>query len=1014
MMISRRRFLDSTAGLAPVPIARARAAATPGDAFQPTRASLVDGYRSTYGRYETGSATPRRARRREPMLAERSLRMPSILRTLAVTFVVALFATGGACAGTRERLSLDAGWLFHLGDVAAPAVNGHGASYNNAKAGTAGGAAGNDFDDSGWRRLDLPHDWAVEGPFDPGANASQGYRPRGIGWYRRYVSVPPSDRGRHIELQFDAIATHSQVWVNGIVINRNWSGYNGRAIDITPYLRYGEDVNTIAVRVDADAQEGWWYEGAGIYRHAWLVKRDAVHIATDGVHADPVRKGGRWTLPVTVEVESSAKAAQGAELDVTLLDPDGREVAAGRVRVHVNALDAATARLDLAVSRPRLWTLQQPALYHVRAVLRDERGELDRADVQTGFRTLRFDADHGFFLNDQPLKLQGVAIHQDHAGVGVAVPESIWAYRLRQLKAMGVNAVRFAHNAPAAEVLDLADRLGLLVMDENRNFNPSPDYMQQLTWLVRRDRNHPSVILWSIFNEEPLQGNEVGYEMARRMVAAVKKLDATRPVTAAMHDGLFGDVNVTQAVDVAGLNYQTWAYDRFHRAHPTQPMTSTEDTSAYMTRGTFESDRRSQVLESYDNEPSDWGATHRKAWRAIAERPFVAGDFVWTGIDYRGEPTPFEWPSASSSFGAMDLCAFPKTAFWIHQAHWIRNRLVLKLVPHWNWAGREGRFIRVMVATNAPRVRLLLDGRQVAEGDVDPIDMVTFQVPYAPGRLEAVALRDGAELGRDMVETSGVAARLVLTPDRATLAGDGLDAMPVTVSAVDAQGRPVPTANLPVRFEVAGAGSVIGVGNGDPNSHEADKASERSLFNGLAQVILQSRRSGHGPLVLHAASPGLQGAALVVDVQAVADPPAVPAAEPFVKIGGWRISPPEAERPDPGVAPSYGDMNTWGWGEPPMTQEPQAQPWRVYRASFGVRADRNDGRARLVFREIAGRAQVWVDGVKLGEKTDPAPAPLTVQLPQGPAWRTLNVLVQSQPGQPSGLPGRVVVEPGMH
>ena len=936
--------------------------------------------------------------------------MRKTLRFLAATVLAATFASSSALAGTRERQSLDAGWLFHLGDVVPPLAKGHGMSYGGAKAGNAGGAAATDYDDSGWRRLDLPHDWGVEGPFDPSENASQGYRPRGIGWYRRYFNAPPSDRGRHVELQLDAVATHSQVWVNGIVVNRNWSGYNGRNIDITPYLRYGEDVNVIAVRVDADAQEGWWYEGAGIYRHSWLVKRDAVHIATDGVHADPVRKGDRWILPVTVAVESSAKAAHRAELEVTVLDPAGRQVAKARTPVQVGALDASTARLELTMSKPTLWTLQRPALYRVSSVLRDESGELDRADVQTGFRTVRFDADRGFFLNDEPIKLQGVAIHQDHAGVGVAVPESIWAFRLRQLKAMGVNAVRFAHNAPAAEVLDLADRLGLLVMDENRNFNPSPDYLQQLTWLVRRDRNHPSVILWSIFNEEPLQSSEVGYEMARRMVAAVKKLDTSRPVTAAMHDGLFGDVNVTQAVDVAGLNYQAWAYDRFHQAHPTQPMTSTEDTSAYMTRGAFESDRERHVLDSYDDEPSDWGATHRKAWRAIAERPFVAGGFVWTGIDYRGEPTPFEWPSASSFFGAMDLCAFPKSAFWIHQAHWVKDRLVLKVLPHWNWAGREGRPIRVMVATNAPRVRLLLDGRQVAQGDVDPIDMVTFQVPYAPGRLEAVALRDGAELGRDVVATSGAAARLVLAPDRGTLAGDGLDAVPVTVSAVDAQGRPVPTANLPVHFELQGPGAIIGVGNGDPNSHEAEKGSERRLFNGLAQVIVQARRAGQGGLTLRATSPGLQESVVVLDVQAAVPPAAVPVAEPFTKIGGWRISPPQVDRPDPGTAPSYGDMNTWGWGEPPMKQGPEAPPWRVYRASFSVRADRNDGRGHLVFREIAGRAEVWCEGVKLGEKTDPAPGPLTLQLPQGPAWRTLSVLVQSQPGHDSGVVGRVVLE----
>jgi beta-galactosidase len=927
---------------------------------------------------------------------------------LALLASVNLGAT--ANAGTRERLSLDGGWLFHLGDVAGASVKGHGMSYGSAKAGGAGGAAATDFDDSGWRRLDLPHDWVVEGPFDPSENASQGYRPRGMGWYRRYLSLPESDRGRHIELQFDAIATHSTVWVNGIVVNRNWSGYNGRAIDMTPYLRYGEDVNSIAVRVDADAQEGWWYEGAGIYRHSWLVKRDALHIATDGLHANPVMKGERWTVPIEVTLQSSAKVARDAVLDLSLLDPSGREVAKGSTRAHVDALESTTARLELALREPKLWSVDHPELYKVHAVLRDGAKELDRSEVQTGFRTIRFDAERGFFLNGKPLKIQGVAIHQDHAGVGVAVPESIWEFRLRQLKAMGVNAVRFAHNAPAAEVLDLADRLGLLVMDENRNFNTSPEVMQQLQWLVRRDRNHPSVILWSIFNEEPLQGNEVGYEMARRMVAEVKKLDSTRPVTAAMHDGIFGDVNVTQAVDVVGLNYQTWAYDRFHKEHPNLPLTSTEDTSAYMTRGAWASDRQTHVLRSYDDEPSEWGATHRQAWRAIAERPFIAGGFVWTGIDYRGEPTPFEWPSAGSFFGAMDLCAFPKMAFWIHQAHWVKDRPVLKLGTHWNWAGQEGKPVRVMVASNAPRVRLLLNGAAVGEHDVDPIDMVTFEVPYAPGRLEAVALRNGAEIARDAVETTGAPVRLLLAPDRSALAGDGLDAVPVTVSAVDAQGHPVPDTNLPVHFDVQGAGNIIGLGNGDPNSHEAEKGSERSLFNGLAQVILQTRRGGHGPLTLRATAPGLRGAVAVLDVQAVPELPAVPAAEPFTKIGGWRISPAQATRPEPNIAPSYGDMNTWGWGDAPIKQLPEALPWRAYRASFGLRADRNDGRGHMVFREIAGRAEVWVDGVKLGEKTDPAPGPLSVLLPKGSGWRTLTLLLESQPGQPSGVLGRVVVE----
>ncbi len=932
--------------------------------------------------------------------------------TLVVAFVATLLSLGSAWAGPRGRLSLDEGWRFLRGDVPLPQIKGHGASYANAQTGQADGPRNADFDDSQWTPVKLPHDWAVEGPFEAEQNRGQGYRPRGIGWYRRYFKLPEADIGRHVELQFDAIATHSTVWVNGVVVNRNWSGYNGRHIDITPYLRYGDEVNTIAVRVDAEVMEGWWYEGAGIYRHAWLVKRDPVHIATDGIHANPVFKDRRWTLPVTVALESSAEAAHQGVVEVTVVDPAGATVAKGSTRVQVAALGQASAQLNLTVPNPRRWTLDRPELYRVRAVLREGAKELDSAETHTGFRTIRFDADRGFFLNDQPMKLQGVAIHQDHAGVGVAVPDSIWAFRLRQLKAMGVNAIRFAHNAPAAEVLDLCDRLGLLVMDENRNFNPSADYLPQLQWLVRRDRNRPSVILWSLFNEEALQGSRVGYEIARRMVAAVKALDTTRPITAAMHHGLFNEKNAAQLLDVAGINYQVWEYDRFHKTFPNKPVLSSEDTSALMSRGEYSTDWGQHLIASYDDDAVGWGKTQRESWKLINERPFLAGGFAWTGLDYRGEPTPHDWPSVSSFFGIMDLCALPKNAFYIRQALWLKDRTIVKVMPHWNWPGREGQPVKVRVATNATRVRLLLNGQAIGEQDVDRYDMVTFQVPYAPGKLEAVALRGGAEIGRDSVETSGAPARLVLTPDRSALAGNGQDAVPVTVSAVDAQGRPVPTANLHVRFEIEGAGAIIGVGNGDPNSHESEKAPERTLYNGLAQVIVQSRRDGTGALTLRARAEGLQGAETVLALQPGSAIPAVPEAKALTKLAPWRISPPQAERPDPNRMLADNDMNSWGWGEPPMQQDPSALPWRTYRAPMQVRGDRNDGHAQLVFREIVGKAEVWVDGVKLGEKTRFEPGPLRLPVAQGPTGRTLTLLLQSEPGKPSGVIGTVLIEPG--
>jgi beta-galactosidase len=631
--------------------------------------------------------------------------------------------------------------------------------------------------------------------------------------------------------------------------------------------------------VDANPMEGWWYEGAGIYRHTWLVKRDPVHIATDGVWANPVRQAnGRWNLPVEVTLNSCARAAVPVEVEVSLLDPVGKQVARSSVRATVEPFQDTIAKTSLRITAPKLWSVDAPVLYTVRTVVKRDGKSGDAVITPCGFRTIRFDADKGFFLNDQPLKLKGVCNHQDHAGVGVAVPDSLWEFRLRKLKEMGANAYRCSHNPPAAEFLDACDRLGMLVMDENRDFNSAPEYQRQLEWLVRRDRNHPSVILWSVFNEEPMQGTEQGYEMVRRMSATVKRLDTTRPVTAAMNDGYFTPVNVAQAVDVVGFNYNTKNYDRFHKENPKLPMTSSEDTSAFMIRGEYVTDKKRNLIGSYDDQPAGWGATHREAWKAIATRPFLAGGFIWTGFDYRGEPTPLPWPSASSFFGCLDLCGFPKAAFYMHQAHWLEAKPVLQLIPHWNWAGQEGKPVKVMAIANAETVALSLNGQPLGEKPVDQFDFVTWEVPYAAGRLEAVGKKGGKEVSRCVVETAGEPVALELLPDRPALTGDGWDAQPVTVQAVDAQGRPVPTANLMVEFELAGPGAIIGLGNGDPNSHEPEKGDRRSLFNGLAQVILQSLPGGSGDLTLRAKAIGLKPAERAIKVESVPPRPCVEAA----------------------------------------------------------------------------------------------------------------------------------------
>ena len=910
-----------------------------------------------------------------------------------------------------SRTLLELGWRFHEGDIPMPEPVGHDATYLSVKAGNALGAAAVVYDDSDWPEIRLPHDWAAAQPFVETANVSQGYRPRGIGWYRRTLRLDPADRGRTIELHFGGIATNATIWVNGSVFAHNWSGYNSVYVDLTPFARFGDETNVVAVRVDADAKEGWWYEGAGLYRHVWLVRRAPVAIVSDGVHCDPrCDADSRWHVPVTVALGNIEKAPASVEIEAELIDPDGHSVAVQRVEATVPVLDRVEATLRLDAGAPRLWSVEEPTLYTVRTRVLREGKAVDERRTAIGFRTIRFDADKGLLVNDRPVKLKGVCLHQDHAGVGVAVPDALLAWRLERLKAMGCNAIRMSHNAPNAELLDWCDRMGFLVMDENRNFNPAPDYLAQLEWLVRRDRNHPSVILWSVFNEEPMQGTEAGVEMVRRMAAAVRRLDDSRPITAAMNGLFYNPANVSTVVDVMGFNYYQNDYDKFHRLNPTKPITSSEDTSAFETRGAFASDPARHVITSYDDEAAPWGDTHRGSWRKIAERPFVAGGFVWTGFDYHGEPTPREWPTISSFFGILDLCGFPKTAFGIHSAHWIDDRPVLFLAPHWTWPGREGQAIRVFAITNAETIALSLDGHQLGVQRADRIMGNEWQVPYEAGRIEAVAMRGGKVVARAAHETAGPPVVLRLTPARTVMAGDDEDVQPITIDAVDAKGRHVPTANLMTRFAVDG-GTIIGVGNGDPNSHEPEQGGSRSLFNGLAQLIVRAGK-GQGRLRITATAEGLKPATLVLDRADIAPRPQVPVTQPVMSVGEWRRSPLLPARPEPTLVPSDDDNNSWALvrSGTPVPAETQAG-WRVYRSRFTPWKRVAAAGGVIRFERIGGRAELWVDGQKLADKADTAPAPLEANLPPGAKPRVVVLMIEAPAGVETGILGSVNMLP---
>ena len=794
----------------------------------------------------------------------------------------------------RERLLLDYGWRFALGNATDPDKDfGFGKLRREgtfAKAGRVDGPAAPRFDDSAWRKVDLPHDWAVELPFvnDP-ILVEHGGKPLGrefpetsIGWYRREFVLPASDAGRHIFLEFDGIFRNATVFFNGHYMADNMSGYAPLPLDLTDFANFGDKTpakpgadptgrNVLVVRVDASLDEGWFYEGAGIYRHAWLTKTAPVHVAQWGsyVRSDFGSVTGVVTSSDQSNVFVSTEVTNGGDVDVigrvhtALIDPAGKTVATVTSEpATIAARETQMFATHTIVWHPEIWSLGVPNLYRAVTTVEADGVAIDHDEVTFGFRTLRFDPNKGFFLNGRPVKVKGTCNHQDHAGVGEAIPDRIQAYRLERLKWMGSNACRTSHNPPTPEFLDACDRMGMLVMDETRMMSSNPEGMSELERLIKRDRNHPSVFIWSLGNEEPEQGNTRGARIVRTMKTLQQKLDPSRLATTAMNSG-YGGVGVSTVVDVQGVNYNDSLIDAYHREHPQQAMIGTETASTLATRGIYANDAPRGYMSAYDTEKPRWGNTAEEWWSFYDDREFLAGGFAWTGFDYRGETTPYKWPCISSHFGILDTCGFAKDTAYYYKTWWGAEP-ALHLLPHWNWEGKEGQEIAVWAYCNQDSVELFLNGTSLGSQAVKKNSHLEWKVPYAPGVLEARASKGGKVVLTDKRETAGPAAKIVAVADRPKIAADGQDLAVINVSIVDAQGRPVPTAGNKVTFVVSGPGVVIGVGNGDPSCHEPDKASERSAFNGLCMAIVQSRRGEAGAISVTVAADGLEAATVEV------------------------------------------------------------------------------------------------------------------------------------------------------
>ncbi|MGE5801732.1 MAG: glycoside hydrolase family 2 TIM barrel-domain containing protein [Gemmatimonadota bacterium] len=785
----------------------------------------------------------------------------------------------------RESAKFDRNWRFHLGDVT--------------------GAQQPAFADSGWRRLDLPHDWSIEGAFSEQnpAGVAGGALPGGIGWYRKAFTLPPGDTGKVVFIEFDGVYRNSEVWINGRSLGKRPYGYSSFRYELTPHLRYGKRRNVIAVRVDNSQQpNSRWYSGSGIYRHVRLVKTNPVHVDQWGTYVTtPAVSAESSRVTIRTTVRNKRHAVQSIALRTTVYDSAGKEIAG----VSADGMVAGDSVVEMtqAVTIPHavLWSLERPYLYRVVSQVMCGATACDNYATPFGVRSFVFRADSGFYLNGKAVKIRGVCLHHDLGALGAAVNTRAIERQLEIMKAMGANALRTSHNPPAPELLDLTDRMGFIVMDEAFDMwkKEKTKYDYHLDWdawhvrdlsdMVLRDRNHPSVFIWSIGNEVMEQwnnGDSTAAPIARELAGIVRALDPTRPVTQAANNGSpQNPVFHAGALDLLGHNYHHEVWKDFPAQYPGAKFIITEAMSALNSRGVYpqpsdsvadyywpyEKDKGPRPptngrLSAYDNSHAFWGSLHEESLRLFERYPFLSGIFLWQGIDYLGEPTPYEWPARSSYFGAVDLAGFPKDPFYLYQSVWAPSeRPMLHLFPHWNWA--PGDTIDVWAYTNAEQVELYLNGAfQGVRRREGQVGHVMWRVAYRSGTLRAVARTAGLETASAVVRTAGAPVRIALAPDRARIRADGEDLSFVTVTVRDRRGRAVPTAEPLIRFRVSGGARIVGVDNGDQFSHTSFQAKQVRLFNGKALVIVRAGRSP-GTVTLTAEGKGLAAATARISVK---------------------------------------------------------------------------------------------------------------------------------------------------
>jgi len=729
----------------------------------------------------------------------------------------------------RELILIDKDWRFSLGHLYDTQKDfGHAEGYFSylAKTGFGDGPAATGFDDRAWRKIDLPHDWVVEQSFSEKASYSHGFKAAGkgfpeksIGWYRKKINISQSDQGKIISLKFDGVFRNSKVFFNGYFLGTEESGYNGFEYDVTAYVNYGRE-NTIVVRADASMEEGWFYEGAGIYRHVYIQKTNPLHVIQNGTYVTSEIQGDDAKVTAETIIENKGNYKGSIEVLQTIVDASGKKIATisgDMVAPDFYKTEKYTSKLE--VKNPLLWDIDSPNLYRLLTQIKQEGKIVDSYETNFGIRTILFDPEKGFFLNGKPLKLKGTNNHQDHAGIGAALPDELQYYRIKKLKDMGSNAYRCSHNPPTPELLDACDKLGMLVIDETRLMGINDYHLNDLKRMIERDRNHPSVVCWSVGNEEwNIEGSIIGERITNVMQGFSKSIDPTRPVTVGISSGFKS--GISSVVEIMGYNYMgNGDIDAHRNEFKNQPGMGTEEGSTFATRGIYFTDDAKHYKSAYDVKPRPTFYSIEEGWKFYATRPYLAGMFIWTGFDYRGEPTPYGWPSVTSYFGMMDVCGFPKDNVFYLKSWW-GNTPVLHIMPHWNWSGMEGKEIDVWIHSNCDEVELFLNKKSLGKKKMELYGHLEWKVKYVPGTLEAIGYKNGKKVLAETQKTTEKSESIKLSIDKENVANANVSV--ITVEVLDKNGLHVPTANDEITFSIKN-GKILGVGNGDPTSLEKDQ-----------------------------------------------------------------------------------------------------------------------------------------------------------------------------------------------